>query len=384
MIITTHAKPDKQMMTIAAALTVGLLAAGGTTVIDKAQPADAVEPVSRGQSTPAIAALVTPNTLYAAAGAPPIVMFGTNGSLGIGHTPIASESDAVIVMNVAVAERNFGDRAVPAIETPSAPRTSVRPERVRTGGDSTPLMAATSPMITPSVFGPAALPLFTPTGAFLGLIGPGGLLIGNGIDAAAGCTGAACNGGNGGFLFGNGGAGANGGVGGNAGLIGNGGRGGDGLGIITISTEDAIGGSGGNGGNGGMLMGNGGAGGQGGSATNYGGAAAGGSGGNGGNAGALGDAGHGGAGGPGGSATAVAYGGDGGSGGDAQVIGHGGKGGQGGFAQSTTGALSGAGGNGGDGGPGAHGGTGGDRGSGTTNNGNRGQNGQSGLGAPQA
>lgn len=59
-------------------------------------------------------------------------------------------------------------------------------------------------------------------GPFLGLIG-------NGVDAAADCTGAACNGGNGGLLFGNGGNGANGGAGGNAYLVGNGGTGGDGL-----------------------------------------------------------------------------------------------------------------------------------------------------------
>ena len=61
------------------------------------------------------------------------------------------------------------------------------------------------------------------------LIGPGGLLIGNGTDALPDCKGDACNGGNGGLLFGNGGAGANGGTGGNAGLFGSGGRGGDGL-----------------------------------------------------------------------------------------------------------------------------------------------------------
>ncbi|MGV0794087.1 hypothetical protein [Mycolicibacterium sp. XJ1819] len=60
------------------------------------------------------------------------------------------------------------------------------------------------------------------------IIGPGGWLIGNGLSADANCTGSDCDGGNGGLLFGNGGAGANGGKGGNAGLFGTGGRGGDG------------------------------------------------------------------------------------------------------------------------------------------------------------
>ena len=68
----------------------------------------------------------------------------------------------------------------------------------------------------------------------LNLIGPGGLLIGNGLDAdRPHCSGATCDGGNGGLLFGNGGKGADAtathaaGKGGNAGLIGNGGVGGD-------------------------------------------------------------------------------------------------------------------------------------------------------------
>ena len=60
----------------------------------------------------------------------------------------------------------------------------------------------------------------TQPGNPFGLIG---LFIGNGTDALANCTGAACNGGNGGLFFGSGGAGANGGNGGNAGFFGNGG-----------------------------------------------------------------------------------------------------------------------------------------------------------------
>ena len=71
----------------------------------------------------------------------------------------------------------------------------------------------------------------------LNLVGPGGMLIGNGLDAADDCTGTACNGGNAGLLFGNGGAGKNGGTGGNAGLIGNGGAGGD---AVDINDHDRL------------------------------------------------------------------------------------------------------------------------------------------------
>ncbi|MGB3232589.1 MAG: hypothetical protein WBB57_17970, partial [Mycobacterium sp.] len=53
--------------------------------------------------------------------------------------------------------------------------------------------------------------------AVVPMIGEGGWLVGNGIDAAADCAAAACNGGNGGLLRGSGGDGANGGRGGNAG-----------------------------------------------------------------------------------------------------------------------------------------------------------------------
>ena len=109
-------------------------------------------------------------------------------------------------------------------------------------------------------------------GPFRPIIGPDGLLIGNAVTAgynggwligngAAGAAGQ--NGGNGGWLIGNGGAGGSsttagvaGGNGGSAGLVGNGGKGGDG-------------GGGANGGNGGsaVLFGSGGAGGGGGTGT---------------------------------------------------------------------------------------------------------------------
>src|SRR5262245_39318099 len=83
-----------------------------------------------------------------------------------------------------------------------------------------------------------------PTAALPTLFGPGGMLIGNGLDALEldpDCT-ANCVGGNGGILFGNGGNGAFGGQGGNAGLIGNGGAGGEG----TAAFNAGIGGAGGN------------------------------------------------------------------------------------------------------------------------------------------
>ena len=78
------------------------------------------------------------------------------------------------------------------------------------------------------------------------LVGPGGSLIGDGLDAPADCTGGdTCNGGNGGLLWGNGGNGAN---GGNAGLLGAGGNGGNaGLGATP--------GTPGTGGTGGLLFG---------------------------------------------------------------------------------------------------------------------------------
>ena len=89
------------------------------------------------------------------------------------------------------------------------------------------------------------------------LVGPGGSIIGNGIDADPNCT-TSCDGGNGGLLLGNGGAGKNGGKGGNAGLIGNGGAGGDIAAddiVTTTDTKAALGKTGGAGGNGGVLAG---------------------------------------------------------------------------------------------------------------------------------
>lgn len=89
-----------------------------------------------------------------------------------------------------------------------------------------------------------------------------GILVGNGFsfDGTTCATGASCNGGRAGLLFGNGGNGWNSGDGGSAGLIGNGGRGGN----APFPSYAA----GGNGGSGGLLLGNGGDGGWAGTGAN--------------------------------------------------------------------------------------------------------------------
>ncbi len=92
-----------------------------------------------------------------------------------------------------------------------------------------------------------------------------GLLVGNGFsyDSTTCPVGSSCDGGNGGFLFGDGGNGYNAGTGGSAWLWGNGGNGGDAPGAFappnTVAGNGYV--NGGNGGNGGLLFGNGGSGG---------------------------------------------------------------------------------------------------------------------------
>ena len=80
--------------------------------------------------------------------------------------------------------------------------------------------------MTARIFGAGVAGTADAFGGF-NLIGPGGLLIGNGEDADPLTCGTSCDGGRGGLLLGNGGKGANGGRGGDAGFIGNGGAGGD-------------------------------------------------------------------------------------------------------------------------------------------------------------
>ena len=113
------------------------------------------------------------------------------------------------------------------------------------------IFGGSADLLSAAAEGPqAALATWRPT-----LFGPGGMLIGNGIDADPATCGTNCAGGNAGLWFGNGGDGANGGPGGKGGLIGDGGAGG--AGIATFN-----GGKGGNGGAAG-LFGTGGRGGDG-------------------------------------------------------------------------------------------------------------------------
>ena len=134
------------------------------------------------------------------------------------------------------------------------------------------------------------------------LVGPGGSIIGNGLDADPATCGTNCDGSNGGLLLGNGGAGANGGTGGDGGLIGNGGAGGAAVAVNdtevnTVTAIDITGKTGGAGGNGGALFGSGGAGGRGGDVTTLTNNALGGAGGAGGKSGLFGTGGVGGLGG---------------------------------------------------------------------------------------
>ena len=122
---------------------------------------------------------------------------------------------------------------------------------------------------TPTALAAASPSPFGIFGNLRPIIGPGGWLIGDGLDALEidpTCT-SLCQGGNGGLLGGSGGAGAFGGAGGNAGLFwGNGGDGGAGINAV----YDTFGGQieapteGGNGGRASFLIDNGGDGGSGG------------------------------------------------------------------------------------------------------------------------
>jgi hypothetical protein len=223
---------------------------------------------------------------------------------------------------------------------------------------SIPVPAASNP--TPNVPTPGLPPAFTPQVSTPGpvakaaasqpgplkLIGDGtithpdaGLLVGNGynwVSYGGACLSGACNGGNGGLLFGNGGNGFKGGDGGRSGFIGNGGnagaggnggaRGGNGGFIAGNGGNGADGGRGGNAG----IFGNGGNGGNGVKSFNSG------SGGDGGNSGSFGN------GGAGGNADRNTPNGTGGRGGNSGlVLGNGGDGGN-----ASTGADAGRGGNG--------------------------------------
>jgi hypothetical protein len=245
----------KAMMT---AVLAGGLVAAGVASVGHDEPALTNTP--RVQGKPTIAALVTPNSLYVATGAPPVVVFGTNGSLGIGGGHTAAGPGGTPI-----------DRQIPATvdHDPSLMSTSMFFAPTTFARPASPLSDSRSTVSVAPVPGVGIPGLFSPTGAFLGLIGPGGLLIGDGVlpgqnggwligNGADG--GGGQDGGRGGLLFGKGGNGGmgtrdhpTGGNGGSAGLFGNGGNGGFGY-SPEITAGPVYGGNGGNGGNGGILM----------------------------------------------------------------------------------------------------------------------------------
>src|SRR5882757_2240354 len=244
----------KQRILMTSALAVGVLAAASTgstagqALPDRhggvapvhAAPALVARPVQvAGYSLASnIGIVATPNSLLAAGGSSPVVVFSSAASVSVGKNGTSKRSADTLPSGA-----DFVAPIVFAGQTPTS-----------TGGGGGPdALAATftpgpTALVAPTdVPGPTLFGLFSPTGAFLGLIGPGGLLIGDGV----------LPGQNGGLLFGNGADGG------------------------SVGTDDS--GNGGNGGNGGLLFGNGGAGGSGGGTF--------GAGGSGGNAGLVGDGG---------------------------------------------------------------------------------------------
>jgi hypothetical protein len=161
-----HIMPTIHTSMLAAALAAGMIAAPGT---------DAAQHMS---TMPALAAVVTPNSLYAATAAPPVVVLGPNGSMTL--------PDGYFV--AAVPKGSDGPGAVVAagggamVSNPSlsfAPATLARPKSSPGGGGAMTNPAGFEPtaFATPNAgSGTTSFGLFSPTGAFLGLIGPGGLL----------------------------------------------------------------------------------------------------------------------------------------------------------------------------------------------------------------
>ena len=182
---TTHTR--KKL--IAGAVSAVVVAAAGTAALPGA-PSSAPAPryptgVAISSAMPALAAVVTPNSLYAAAGGPAVAVLGPNGSLALpdGYyiAPVAPVGPVPVGSSGLSATAPAADRATAATLS-----TLYRPASSSGRGDE-----ATSPV---AVGGPTNFGLFSPTGAFLGLVGPGGLLIGDGV----------LPGQDGGILFGNG------------------------------------------------------------------------------------------------------------------------------------------------------------------------------------
>jgi hypothetical protein len=375
---------------------VGVLAASGSAAVADSNeraaaghttPGRGADSVLVAASSPVLTAADTPIGGGDAAALSPLVVLGLVPGGGGAHVgqPIAGANTNIVggvdytaagpagAGALRVVGPNFFSPSLIRMATPTLGRGSA-------GGPAVSPMATDSPMAALSMTTTAAaVPSWAGGGAFLGLIGPGGLLIGDGLDGDE--PGEA--GGNGGLLWGNGGRGAAGapgqagGAGGSGGLFfGNGGAGGAG----------GLGARGGDGGNAAALFGSGGAGGAGGAGAAgaagvnplpNGSTAASGEDGHlaGSNAGVLegeaggdgADGGPGRAGGNGGNGLSVingaggsAFGGAGGDGGAGGAGAPGGNGGNGGSAVSEHAeAFGGAGGDGGDGGTGADGGDGG-------------------------
>lgn len=159
-------------------------------------------------ATPALAARATPNSLYAnGIRALPAGYYAAPVTTGLGGPD-----------TFPAAGGNVGDVMVSNPSLFFAPTT--RSRSTSTADDSREGTLAVGSGLTSDAGRPTSFGLFSPTGAFLGLVGPGGLLIGDGVlpgqnaglligNGADGGEGQ--DGGDGGFIYGNGGNGGGGG-----------------------------------------------------------------------------------------------------------------------------------------------------------------------------
>src|SRR5690349_25036403 len=74
---------SRKRMVLTAALAVGAVAAAGSGAMGNAQHPEPTAAPQSVKRAPALVALVTPNNLYAAAGAPPVVIVGPHGSVAV-------------------------------------------------------------------------------------------------------------------------------------------------------------------------------------------------------------------------------------------------------------------------------------------------------------
>jgi hypothetical protein len=283
--------PKRTMIT--AAVAVGVLAAGGiATPTGQATIASAPTKQVSVPTGPDLAALVTPNTLFAAVSGLPTASTGGSSNAAGTAAPVATtlvgNTGAAAPPGPAVASQSSPNLFTPTIFARSAVAPTGGGSPVATGGTTLAAVrtvggTSASTLAAPAASANLALVPASALNSVAGLIGGvvgifisngteehpnAGLLIGNGWDATNGQ-----DGGNGGLLFGSGGGvlgsgtGGAGGWGGNAGQVfGNGGDGGAGGAILTPAGT-ATGGAGGDGGHS-SALGQGGNGGAGGDATN--------------------------------------------------------------------------------------------------------------------